>query len=105
MSNTANLEDITKSVVLGKGGNPYPATADCASIWSLLDTRAELTPDAVAAFDERGRSLTYGEWRDWSLRVAAGLAERGIGRGRVGAWRLPTWLAARRRRMATAGPG
>lgn len=94
MSNTANLEDITKSVVLGKGGNPYPATADCASIWSLLDTRAELTPDAVAAFDERGRSLTYGEWRGWSLRVAAGLAERGIGRGSVVSWQLPNWLEA-----------
>lgn len=94
MSDTTLREDASKSVVLGTGSSPYPETADCTSIWSLLDTRADLNPDAVAAFDERGRTLTYGEWRDWSLRVAAGLAERGIGRGSVVSWQLPSWLEA-----------
>jgi acyl-coenzyme A synthetase/AMP-(fatty) acid ligase len=59
-------------------------------IWELVARRAELTPDDVAAFDERRRELTFQGLKDAAERVAAGLAERGVGRGTVVSWQLPS---------------
>ena len=60
------------------------------TLWQLICERAELTPDKRMAIDERDRSLTFGEYRAWSERVAAGLAGRGIGVGSNVSWVLPS---------------
>ncbi len=61
-------------------------------LWPLIDLRAELTPEALCAKDERGRRLSFAGYRDACLRVAAGLAELGVGAGTAVSWQLPTWL-------------
>ena len=81
-----------------------------ANVWDLIVRRAEATPDADLAVDQGGRHLTFGELRDRSERVAAGLAARGVTEGSVVSWQLPTWLesmvllAALRRLGAVQNP-
>ncbi|MER5889990.1 AMP-binding protein [Streptomyces sp. NPDC001941] len=61
------------------------------TLWSLVERRAELTPDApVLIQGEDGRTLTFGALRERSERIAAGLYERGVRPGTVVAWQLPT---------------
>jgi acyl-CoA synthetase (AMP-forming)/AMP-acid ligase II len=64
------------------------------SLWALIEARAEATPEAVFAVDERDRSITYGHYRDSCERVAAALAERGVGEGTPVTWTLPTCFEA-----------
>jgi acyl-CoA synthetase (AMP-forming)/AMP-acid ligase II len=65
---------------------------DETSLWPLIEARAEATPDAVLALDDRGASIAFGAYRDRVVRVAAALAERGIGAGDAVSWQLPTWI-------------
>jgi cyclohexanecarboxylate-CoA ligase len=65
---------------------------EASSLWSLLAARAATTPDRLLAVDERGERLTFGEFRERSERVAAGLHAAGVRSGSVVAWQLPTWL-------------
>ena len=44
------------------------------------------------AVDEHGRRLTFADYRERALRVAAGLSERGVAEGTVVSWQLPTWI-------------
>lgn len=67
-----------------------PLTA--ANLWDLVEARAEATPDAEMLVDEQGERLTFGEYREAALAMAAGLHELGIGEGDVVSWELPTWL-------------
>ncbi|MGW7079424.1 class I adenylate-forming enzyme family protein [Streptomyces sp. NPDC054866] len=65
------------------------------TLWELIERRAALTPEAPvliqAASDAADdRTLTFGELRDRSERVAAGLYEMGVRPGTVVAWQLPT---------------
>ncbi|MGW7089186.1 class I adenylate-forming enzyme family protein [Streptomyces sp. NPDC054871] len=65
------------------------------TLWELIERRAALTPEAPvliqAASDAADdRTLTFGELRDRSERVAAGLHEMGVRPGTVVAWQLPT---------------
>lgn len=60
------------------------------TLWQLVVERAELTPDKRMAFDEQGRSLTFGEYRACCERVAAGLAARGVGEGTNVSWIQPS---------------
>jgi len=62
------------------------------TLWELIDQRVDITPDDRLAVDENGRTLTFGEFRDRSERVAAGLADLGVGPDTVVSWQLPTWL-------------
>ncbi len=62
------------------------------TLWELVDKRAAATPAAEMAVDDAGRRMTFGELRDRSERVAAALAERGVGPGVTVTWELPTWL-------------
>jgi len=63
-----------------------------ATLWELLEKRVLETPDAEMVVDESGRRLTFAEFKSWSERTAAGLADLGIGAGDVITWQLPTWL-------------
>jgi acyl-CoA synthetase (AMP-forming)/AMP-acid ligase II len=61
-------------------------------LWSLIERRAEATPDAVFAIDERDREHGFADYRDAALRAAAGLRARGLDAGQHVTWVLPTWI-------------
>ncbi|NGN66699.1 AMP-binding protein, partial [Streptomyces sp. A7024] len=61
------------------------------TLWSLLDRRTELTPDAPVLIQaEDGRQLTFAELRAAAERTAAGLYEQGVRAGTRFVWQLPT---------------
>lgn len=68
---------------------------DGGSLWELVERRAAATPDALAAVDEEGRTLTWAQSKTEAERAAAGLARLGVGPGDVVSWQLPTWLEAK----------
>ncbi len=78
---------------------------DGGSLWELVARRAAVTPDALAAVDEDGRTLTWGEAKDQAERAAAGLVRLGIGPGDVVSWQLPTWLESKLLVLALARIG
>jgi acyl-CoA synthetase (AMP-forming)/AMP-acid ligase II len=63
---------------------------DVGSMWELVERRAAATPDAPMLVDEHDRRMTFGEFRDRCLEVAAGLAGLGIGPGSAVSWQLPS---------------
>jgi cyclohexanecarboxylate-CoA ligase len=65
---------------------------EAQTFWELVEGRAAETPDAQMVVDEAGSSLTFAQYKDRGLRIAAGLAARGVGEGSVVSWQLPTWL-------------
>ncbi len=68
---------------------------DRTSLWALLEERVRANPDALAAVDEDGRTLTWAESKRVAERAAAGFHALGIGAGDVVSWQLPTWLEAK----------
>jgi non-ribosomal peptide synthetase component E (peptide arylation enzyme) len=64
------------------------------TFWQLVEERAEATPEALFAVDDRDRSLDFAGYRDAALRVAAALHGRGIARGTAVSWMLPSTLEA-----------
>ena len=75
------------------------------SLWELVERRAAATPDALAAVDEDGRTLTWADTKVAAERAAAGLARLGIGPGDVVSWQLPTWLESKLLVLALARLG
>lgn len=65
-----------------------------SSWWELIDARAALTPDRAFLSDERGRLLTFGQYRSLAEEVAAGLAELGVESDHVVSWQLPSTIEA-----------
>jgi cyclohexanecarboxylate-CoA ligase len=63
---------------------------EAASLWSLIEERASITPDDRFAVDARDREMTFGEYRESALRTARGLAALGIGPDTTVSWMLPT---------------
>lgn len=63
---------------------------DATTLWELLDRRAQESPDAPMLIDEADRTVSFGEFRDWCERVAAGLMELGVTPDTPVAWQLPT---------------
>ena len=63
-----------------------------ATLWEVIDRRAEATPEAVLAHEDTGAELTFAQYRQACLRAAAGLfADHGVGRDTGVSWELPTW--------------
>jgi len=60
------------------------------TLWQLISERALVTPDKRMALDERGRTMTYGEYKNWCERVAAGLSQKGITENTNVSWVLPS---------------
>jgi len=60
------------------------------TMWELVEARAEASPDVVALYDIDDRDITFGQLRDISERVAAGLHQFGIRHGSRVTWQLPT---------------
>jgi len=65
---------------------------DATSFWELVERRAALSPDQRFVFDDKGRSLTFQEFRDTAERVAAGLYAMGISENTPVSWQLPTQM-------------
>ncbi|MEO7429420.1 MAG: AMP-binding protein, partial [Acidimicrobiales bacterium] len=68
---------------------------DGGSLWELAERRAAATPDALAAIDEGGRTLTWAEVKAAAERAAAGFVRLGVRAGDVVSWQLPTWLESK----------
>ena len=64
------------------------------TLWQLICERSEATPEKRMAIDEQDRVLTFGHYRAWSERVAAGLAAHGVGVGSNVSWVLPSRFEA-----------
>ncbi len=64
------------------------------TLWQLIALRARQSPDTVFLRDEAGQTLGYGAYHDRAERVAAALAEEGIGADSTVAWQLPNWQEA-----------
>lgn len=67
------------------------------TLWDLIARRAAMTPDTPVLIEAAedpadDRRLTFGELRDRSEQVAAGLYDMGVRPGTVVAWQLPTRL-------------
>ncbi len=67
---------------------------EARNLWQLIARRADQTPDALFAVDDRDRRMTFSEYRHASERVAAGLIQTGIEKGTNVSWMLPTGLEA-----------
>jgi acyl-CoA synthetase (AMP-forming)/AMP-acid ligase II len=80
--------------VLRRGAVTGPPRPEDQTLCSLVDWRAEATPDRILLVDEPGRTMTAGEFRASSQRVAERLAAAGVGRGSVVSWILPTGMDA-----------
>ena len=63
---------------------------DARTFWELLDRRADATPDHTMLIDAADRRVTFGEFRAWVERVAAGLHAMGVSEGTPVTWQLPT---------------
>ncbi len=63
---------------------------DAQTLWELLERRAQESPDAPMLIDEADRTVSFGEFRDRSERVAAGLVGLGVTSDTPVAWQLPT---------------
>ncbi len=63
---------------------------DASTLWELLERRADRSPDAPMLIDEHDRTVSFGEFKDWSERVAAGLVGLGVTADTPFAWQLPT---------------
>ncbi len=64
------------------------------TFWELVERRAAETPDAFFGLDEGGCERTFREYRDDSLRLAAGLFASGVRAGTSVSWILPTGFLA-----------
>ena len=60
------------------------------TMWELVDRRAEASPRHPMLIAPDSSVTTFGEFRDRSERVAAGLAAMGVSAGSTVSWQLPT---------------
>lgn len=63
-----------------------------ATIWQLIDAKADEIPDRTLFIAEDDSSITYGEFRDRAERLAAGLHAAGVGSGTRVTWQLPSCI-------------
>lgn len=68
------------------------STLEPASLWQLVEMRADTDPDRAFLVDEFDRTLTFGRYREAALRAAAGFVGLGVTAGDTVAWQLPTWI-------------
>jgi cyclohexanecarboxylate-CoA ligase len=59
------------------------------TVWGLVEQRAAADPGRTALIDDCG-DITFGELRDRSERVAAGLHNKGVDANSAVTWQLPT---------------
>jgi non-ribosomal peptide synthetase component E (peptide arylation enzyme) len=64
------------------------------SLWTLVETRAQVTPNALLAVDSSSREVSFREFRDRATTTAEDLAELGVGRDTTVSWMLPSRIEA-----------
>ncbi len=64
------------------------------TLWGLVEARAEATPEGLFGYDESNREMSFAQYRDAAVRLAASLHERGVREGSAVSWILPTGLNA-----------
>jgi cyclohexanecarboxylate-CoA ligase len=67
---------------------------DTDALDELIAARAVATPDAEIACEPDGRRLSYAEFATRVTEVAGGLRQRGVTRGTIVSWSLPTSIDA-----------
>ncbi len=65
-------------------------TIEGRTFWEIVERRVAATPDAPMLLDEHDRQLSFAEYKREAERVAAGLAELGVGPGSRVSYQLPT---------------
>jgi cyclohexanecarboxylate-CoA ligase len=60
------------------------------TMWELVERRAAASPDRPMLIGSDDERLTFGEFRDRTERVAAGLGNLGVEAGSFVSWQLPT---------------
>ena len=63
---------------------------ETATLWQLIEARAEATPRARMAVDSAGRELDFSTYREACLRTAGGLLDLGVVPGMTVSWMLPS---------------
>jgi acyl-CoA synthetase (AMP-forming)/AMP-acid ligase II len=63
---------------------------ETATIWGLVEARAERSGDRAMLLDVDGGRMTFGEFAQAAQRVAAGLLAAGVQPGSTVTWQLPT---------------
>ncbi|MCF2528407.1 class I adenylate-forming enzyme family protein [Yinghuangia soli] len=63
---------------------------DAKTLWELVERRAASSPDTPMLLDPEDRTVTFGEFKAWAERVAAGYHALGITAGTRVTWQLPT---------------
>jgi cyclohexanecarboxylate-CoA ligase len=63
---------------------------DVKTLWELVERRAEESPDRPMLLDESDRRVTFGEFKAWAERTAAGFYELGVRESTAVTWQLPT---------------
>ncbi len=64
--------------------------AEPEDLWSLVEARADATPDTLFAVDSRSREISFGEFHRRAIATAAGLAKLGVGADTRVSWMLPS---------------
>src|SRR5579859_1878025 len=60
------------------------------TLWELVERRAAESPDRPMLLDERDRRVTFGEFKAWAERTAAGFYDLGVREHTAVTWQLPT---------------
>ena len=60
------------------------------TLWELTERRADASPDHPMLIAVDDEVVTFGQFRDRAVRVAAGLHARGVTAGSMVSWQLPT---------------
>lgn len=65
-----------------------------ATLWQMIERRADERPDSILVTDEKGSRVTSAQFRARAERVAAGLHDRGVGAGSIVSWQLASNIEA-----------
>jgi cyclohexanecarboxylate-CoA ligase len=72
------------------GATNAPPIYYAESLWDLVERRAAVSAAKCMLVDQDDREITFGQFRDRCLAVAAGLHTMGIGPGSPVSWQLPS---------------
>jgi acyl-CoA synthetase (AMP-forming)/AMP-acid ligase II len=63
---------------------------DVQTLWELVERRAAESPDRPMLIDEYDRRVSFGEFKAWAERTAAGFYDLGVRETTAVTWQLPT---------------
>jgi cyclohexanecarboxylate-CoA ligase len=63
---------------------------DVQTLWELVERRVAESPDRPMLIDESDRRVSFGEFKAWAERTAAGFYDLGVRESTAVTWQLPT---------------